>query len=174
MGMSTAQGFQAAGIGASMLGSYEQAQGQRNMYNYESQVASNNAVLADYQASVARQIGATEVNKSELATSQLMGTQRAGLAASGVDLGQGSASEVLQSTEKMGALDAMTIQDNANRQVWGDQVQAQNFRSQAAMAQSAAKSTSPLMAAGTSFLVGAGNFAANSNNLALLKKWGYA
>jgi len=69
-----------------------------------------------------------------LRTAQLKGTQTASLAAHGVALDQGSALDVLTSTDVMGAADAATIHDNAAKESWGDQVQAANYRSQASNA----------------------------------------
>lgn len=111
--------------------------------------ATANAQIADLQAADAITRGNDAVFKSQLRTAQLKGTQTATLAAHGVALDQGSALDILTSTDVMGAQDAATIHDNANKEAWGDKVQAANYRSQAS-------SANPWAVGGTSLLKGAG------------------
>lgn len=96
--------------------------------------ATTNAQLADLQAADAISRGNDAVFKSQLRTAQLKGTQTATLAAHGVALDQGSALDILTSTDVMGAQDADTIRDNANKEAYGDKVQAANYRAQASAA----------------------------------------
>lgn len=96
--------------------------------------ANANAAIADMQAADAINRGNDAVFKSQLRTAQLKGSQTATLAAHGVALDQGSALDILTSTDVMGAADAATIRDNANKEAWGDKVQASNYRAQAAAA----------------------------------------
>lgn len=116
----------ASGV-ASTMGSVSNAISTRNTANI-------NARLADQQAADALARGQSAEFNSRLRTSQLKGTQTAALAAHGVALDQGSALDVLTSTDVMGAADAATIRDNAAKEAWGDKVQAANYRSQAANA----------------------------------------
>ncbi|HEY5993303.1 MAG TPA: hypothetical protein VIU46_01765 [Gallionellaceae bacterium] len=136
-----------------------QAQGHKNMLGYEAQVAGNQAAIAGYQAEMAQQVGATREQDSRLQTAQQFGSQRAHMAASGVDLGEGSATDVLASTEYMGERNAMMIRDDTNRQVW-------NYRNQQAMYQADQKAKlaqadaiNPDMAAFGSLLGSATSFA---------------
>ena len=167
MGLSAAStanvglGLQAFGAGASAFGSYNTATAQKSVLNYESSVATNNATLANYQANVAQQVGDQQLNNSELRSAQLFGTQRATLAANGVDLGSGSANEVLATTKYMGERDALTIQNNTANQVWGSKTQGQNYTSEAAADSATANAINPRMAAATSLLGGAGTVASN-------------
>jgi len=154
-------GLQAFGVGASAFGSYNLGNAQKSVLNYESSVATNNATLANYQANVAQQVGDQQLNDSELRTAQLFGTQRATLGANGVDLGSGSANEVLASTKYMGERDALTIQNNTANQVWGYKTQGQNYTSEAAADSATANAINPRMAAATSLLGGAGIVASN-------------
>jgi hypothetical protein len=94
--------------------------------------ADMNAQLADQQASDAIARGNDAVFKSNLRTAQLKGTQTATLAAHGVALDQGSALDVLTSTDVMGAADAATLKDNASKEAWGYQAKAANYRAEAA------------------------------------------
>jgi hypothetical protein len=111
-----------------------------------------NAGLADQQASDALARGQDAEFKSRLRTAQLKGTQTATLAAHGVALDQGSALDILTSTDVMGAADAATIHDNAAKESWGYKVQASNYRSQAANA-------NPWAAGGASLLGSAASVA---------------
>jgi hypothetical protein len=123
------------------LGTYSSVMG--GMSNFGGSVANAintrrtaniNAQLADQQAADAISRGQSGEFNSRLRTAQLKGTQTASLAAHGVALDQGSALDVLTSTDVMGAADAATIRDNANKEAWGDQVKASNYRAQASAA----------------------------------------
>lgn len=146
----------AAGVGLSAAGSYNQAAAQKGALNYDAIVNENNAQIAQYQAQVAQTVGARQEQNSRLQTADLYGAQRAGMAANGVALDQGSASDVLTSTRMMGERDALTIRDNTAQRVWEDQQQASNFRARANASRAAASSVNPLLAGASSLLGGAG------------------
>lgn len=150
------------GIGASAAGAimsagsaYQQAQGQRSALQYQASVARMNAGLAGDQASDAIRNGQTAEGIQDLRTGQMLGTQRAAMAANGVDLGEGSPNEVLATTKYMGTRDALQIHDNAIMQAWGYRTQQQNFLTDANREENEASAISPWMAAGTSLLTGA-------------------
>jgi len=94
------------------------AQGQKNILGFEAQQAGYQAAMAGYQAQIAQQVGAVKEQDSQLQTAAQFGAQRAHMAAGGIDLGQGSATDVLASTEYMGERNVAMIQDDTNRQVW--------------------------------------------------------
>lgn len=149
----------AAGVASNAVGSYKTAQGQKAALNYQSAVAQNNATIAQYQAQIALENGAAEEQASELRTAAMKGDQRAMLAANGVDLGTGSATEILATTEFMGKRDALTIRDNASRQAWAINEQAKGYASEAAMDQATASAINPAASAFSSLLSGAGQVA---------------
>jgi hypothetical protein len=161
MGISAGQamGLQMAGLGASTMGAFKTATAQQNSLNYESAVAANNAQLAQYQASVAQDVGARQEQAQELKNADLYGNQRAMLAANGVSLQSGSPNEILASTKLMGNNDVMTIRDNTARQVWADQVQASNYSTESQADKAIAGSISPFTSAATSLLTGAATVA---------------
>lgn len=152
---------QAAGVGMSAVGSYNQASAQRGALNYEAGVNANNAKIADWQAGLAEQNGAVQEENQRLKTAAMFGTQRAALGANGVDLGSGSANEVLATTGLMGERDALTIRDNAARQAWAYRNQATGYLSEAATARSAADAINPTLSAGGSLLTGVGTVASS-------------
>lgn len=56
-------------------------------------------------------------------TRRMIGSQRARLAAQGVDVNSGSALDVQADTMALGELDALTIKNNAAREAWGYKTQ---------------------------------------------------
>jgi hypothetical protein len=150
------------GIGASAAGAimsagsaYQQAQGQRSSLQYQASVARMNAGLAAGQASDAIRNGQTAEGIQDLRTAQTLSTQRAQMAANGVDLGEGSPNDVLSTTKYMGARDALQIHDNAMMQAWGYRTQQEGFLTDASRAEREASTISPWTATATSLLTGA-------------------
>ena len=121
------------GLGAvtRSIGSYQTSSAEKQSTAYQASIAANNAILAQDKATSAENVGQQQVQDQDLKTAQTFGMQRANLAANGVDLGEGSATDILASTKMMGNRDAATIQDNAMRQAWGYQTQAADFQSNA-------------------------------------------
>lgn len=108
-------------------------------------VGDYNAQMAELGAQSALLTGQNQVMQQTLRAGQVEGSQRADMAANGIDLGQGSAADVQASTEMMKDIDTNTIQYNAMSQALGYReqgmnaqlqagVQAMNVRSNASMA----------------------------------------
>jgi hypothetical protein len=81
------------------------------------------------------------------------------MAANGIDLGEGSAAEVLTSTDMIKEHDMQTIQANAVRAAWGHRMDATSLTNQARSSRAGADSTSALMAGTSSLLSSAGTIA---------------
>jgi hypothetical protein len=94
------------------------AQGQ-----YAKAVDYENARLSDLEAKDATDRGQLDAQRQGLATRQAVGSSRAALAAQGVDVSSGSAADVQASESASGALDELTIRNNAAREAWGYTVQ---------------------------------------------------
>lgn len=137
-------------------GAYNASSAQRSSLDYQASVAANNTQLATDKASVAIDNGQVAVQNQDLKTAQTFGMQRADLAANGVDLGQGSANDILASTKLMGERDADQLQTNALRDAWGYKTQATDDTSNAAALKAMAGSVSPSSAALTSMIGSAG------------------
>ena len=152
-------GLQTFNAGASAVSSYNQAQTRRNELGFEAQQAGYQAAMAGYQAQIAQQLGANREQDSRLQTAQSFGAERARMAAGGVDLGQGSATDVLASTEYMGERNAMMIRDDTNRQVWQDQSQQAMYQAEQRARLAQMNAINPDMAAFGSLLGSAGSFA---------------
>jgi len=119
-----------------MQASQAAQQGQNAAFAYRQQslaalgragAADFNAVISEQGAQQALAQGEFEGVSLSLKGGQLKGAQRSRLAASGVDLGQGSAAEIQAGTDLMQALDMSTIAANAARSAWGYRVQAANY-----------------------------------------------
>lgn len=176
MGIETltlAQGLQVAGAGASAYSAYSNSQGAKTAYGAQGQVAENNAQIARWQAEDAIRRGDREASRSRMKTNQTKGTQRAQLAANGVDLGVGSALQMLTDTDYFGAVDVDTIKDNAGKEAWAIRAQASNYSNEAALMRSRADAESPWMAAGTSLLTSAGKVSSNWNQPAAKTRRGH-
>ena len=146
-----------ASAGLSAYSAYEQADAQKKTLNYQSQVAANNATIDLQQRSSSIQQGQLEAQQAQLHQAQILGAQRASLAANGIDLTQGSAQDLLTSTKFLGAQDVNTIQSNAARTAWGYDVQAMNDTSTSNLTKWQADSISPIGSAlmtGTNSLLG--------------------
>lgn len=137
----------AQGIGAvtAGLGAYDSTAARKNMLNLDAQIA-------DWQSSQALFSGQAQEEASRMQTGSLFGRQRAQLAANGVQLGSGSALDLLSSTKFIGDVNATTIHNNALRTAWGLQTQATIDRS-------AAGALNPSLSGMTTLLGGAGSVA---------------
>jgi hypothetical protein len=153
--------MQGAGAGMQAYGAYSNSKATKQAYEQQAQVNRNNAQIAGWQAEDALRRGVRSASTARMRTNQLKGNQRASLAAKGVDLGEGSALQLLSDTDYFGDVDATTITDNAAREAWAIRQQAANFNSEASLLKSRADSENPLMAGGMSLLTSAGKVASN-------------
>lgn len=151
-----ATGVQSVGALTATIGSYNKAKAEKYGYEYQSKIARNNAQIKDWQADDARRRGEREEQNHRLKVAAFKGTQIANMAARGIDLGEGSALNILTDTDFMGERDALLIRDNTGKEVWGRGVEASNLRSDAAFKQMQADNISPLRSATETLLTGAG------------------
>lgn len=135
-----------AGIAMGAYGQYKagkasQAAGvaQADVSESQAKVADFNAHVADLQASDAVERGAEAANRYRSQVRGVIGAQRTGFAAGNIDVAFGSAVDVQADAARLGELDALTIRTNAAREAWGYQVQAYDFRQQAAIDRKAGK-----------------------------------
>lgn len=150
---------QIAGAVTSTVGSYNKAKGEKAAANYNAAVARNNADLAQWNAEDALRRGQTAKQKQQIQTNALKGRQRAALAERGIDLGEGSALQLLTDTDMFGAIDANTIEANAAREAFGYKTQATNFLAEMGFQKARGDAINPVSSAFTSALTGAGQVA---------------
>jgi len=153
--------MQGAGAASSAVGSYYSAQSNKTSLGLQADLADINARMSESAAQQTLLTGQREEQKSDIATANLKGTQRASMAANGIDLGVGTANQVLTSTDVLGEADANTIHANAVRNAMGYRTQGVNQTNQANMSRASASAISPLTSATTSLLGSAGSVASN-------------
>ncbi len=106
-------------------------------------VAKNNEVIAGYAAKDALRRGEEEAQKVQRQARMLKGSQRASMAARGLDLQEGTPAQLLDETDFFASMDAATARTNARNEAWGIKARAGNYVKQ-----------NPLMAGATSLLSG--------------------
>lgn len=153
--------MQGAGAASSAVGAYYGAKSSKASLELQANLADINARQLESTAQSTLLTGQREEQKSRIATANLKGSQRASLAANGVDLGVGSAEQILTSTDVLGEIDANTINANAVRSAWGYRTESTNQKNQALMSRASASAISPGGAAVTSLLGSAGSVASS-------------
>lgn len=148
-----------AGLALGAYGTYQQADASRNMANYNAQVADNNAKTAEYAAQDAIRRGDEEAAAIRRNADMLKGSQRASMAARGLDLAEGTAQELQDQTDFFSFADQATARTNAQREAWAARNQGANYRSEAGMQRATARGINPMLSAGASLLGGAGQVA---------------
>lgn len=143
----------------SAVSSYYGAKAQARQLAFEADMAGINARMAESAAERTMAAGRREVQRSKMQTAGLKSRQRVALAANGGALDEGSAVNVLTTTDYIGEVDANTIEANAIAQAWGHKIDAVNQRSAARSGRSAASSISPGQAAMSSIIGTAGSVA---------------
>lgn len=159
MGASAIVGFGSAKSGAkaqqnSLLTDAYAADRSAQVADNSAIVSSNNAALANWQGRDTVRLAEGDVSNimadrsTALASvrndaANVKSAQKTSFAANGVDVGQGSAADVLASTDYVGELNAASItdaaarnaqttRDNAIKTAWGYTVEATNYTNQAA------------------------------------------
>ncbi|MDP7813821.1 hypothetical protein QWI38_11995 [Acinetobacter pittii] len=134
----------AAVKGVEALSTYGKLKSQKKALQQQEQLALSNATLSDNQARQAIEDGTNAVTDYQRNVSAFKSSQINALAENGIDVTQGSAIDLLASTEMLAQGDIDSIKYNAALQSWGHKVQETNFRNQAENYRVAAKSIRPL------------------------------
>ena len=130
------------GIASTVIGSvsaYNQQKAAAQEADFQAQVAKNNAVIAEDNAAKTRDTGYTEANRQRLKTVSAISSQKAGLAASGIDSSFGTSNDLTASTEYYGEMDALTTLNNANSQADAYMAQGSNYGLQSNMYSNSSK-----------------------------------
>ena len=121
-------------LGSTLLGAagaVQQGKAAQQSANYNAKVADMNAKISERQARDAVERGQMEEQQQRMKTAQILGQQRAAMAANGVDLTFGSPLDTLVDTATMGELDALTIRANTYREERDIRQQGNNQTAQA-------------------------------------------
>ncbi len=120
-------------------GTVAQVNGIKQEGRAESKANQYNAAIMRQQAEDAKARGLEEQVSAARKNKQLLGQQRAMMAANGVDLSSATPMEMFTQTAEFGEEDRQTIIDNTNREVWGYNTQATLYDMAAKQAKKAAK-----------------------------------
>jgi hypothetical protein len=123
--------------GVGLAGSAMQSDALRRQGDYARQQGDANARLSDLQALESYRKGSKEAANIKQKAGQVLSSQRAALAAQGLDLGSGTAADVQQDTQELSTLDAEVARNNAWREAWGFKAKALDQRTQGEQTQMA-------------------------------------
>ena len=143
---------QIGGAVSSAAGSYYGAATQKINLESQARMAEMNARISEMGAQSALSQGNKQAAALTLRAGQLKSSQRAAMAANGIDLGEGSAAEVQASTDTMKEIDKNQILVNALQSAWGYRMQGVNYQNEALMARANARGIKPGVALATSLL----------------------
>ena len=148
------------GAGVSAYGAMAQGAAQKQMYDYQAQVAAYNAQVAQQQANIEQQAGEVRAQQAALRGEQERESEVTRIAAGGLDLGSGSAKNVLTSETEITQHDeAMTRYDSSQR-AYALRVQGvqDTMQGQLDIAAGVGAEQAAAFTAGTSLLGGAQQF----------------
>lgn len=148
-----------ASTAVGMMGAQQQAAAQKQQANYQAAIARNNQTVAQWKADDAIKRGKAAQDEHRQNVVAFKGKQRAAMAASGFDINEDDALDILADTAEIGELDALTIKSNAAREAWGHQVEGSNAGAQAGLYDSKANNINSAFAMGTELFSGIGSVA---------------
>jgi hypothetical protein len=114
--------------GATLISGAMEGENAKMQGKFQSSQEMQNARYAEMNAADAIKRGDKEAINVKNKANQLKGSQRAAMAAQGIDLSSGSSADIITETETMGSLDALTAKNNAYREAWGYRSEANNRR----------------------------------------------
>lgn len=139
-GLSPAMGWGsliAQGIGntISAFGSFGITRSQNAIAQSQANIARINAQKMRMQYESTLRASEKDVQRTTMAAGRVKSSQRAALAANGIAIGEGSAAELVASTDIVKEIDVNQIKANATQQAWGYRMQAAGYEGQAIMAE---------------------------------------
>ena len=111
-------------VASSIGNAYAQSQAISAQTTYQRNLSNINKNFSELYAEDALRRGREEEAGIRKKVRQTVGAQRAALAAQGIDVGAGSAIDIISDTREQGALDIVTVKNNAFREAWGYKVSA--------------------------------------------------
>lgn len=151
---------------------YSQSVATRQQGGFAANIAEYNARFSDKAAMDAIDRGNIQANYAQGRVNALTGSQRAALAAQGLDPNSGVGLALQSDAQLMGANDIATIKANAYQEAWGYKTQALNERTQGRLTKNAAKfKAKNLLLEGALKVLGgaAGQFDSSSEKLTVPK-----
>lgn len=123
-GASVLQAFTSLG---NMFAQREYYRGQQSINNATYNI---NKELLEMKADDAIERGEQTLKRYRKSVKQIIGRQRANLAAQGIDLESGSALQIQEDTQMIAAMDELTIRNNAWKESWGYKMDSINLAGQ--------------------------------------------
>jgi hypothetical protein len=165
--------FAVAGAVQGAIGSYFNAKSQQlqlesqaSSLAFQADISRINAVQAEFTAEQIMRAGNLKQGQVSLRAGKIKSSQRASMAARGIDLGVGSAVETIATTDLMKEIDMLTVNSETVRSAEAARLQRQNYMTQAAIQDvssenlyASSRTISPSMAATSSLLGSAGSVA---------------
>lgn len=146
---------QLAVMGVQALSTFSKLNAQKDSLKIQANLANQNATYADIQARDSIDLGRNQVTDYQRNLTSFKSSQINAMADNGIDVSQGSAIDVLASTEMMAQSDLDNIKYNAALESWGHQVEQTNYINEANSLRAQADSIHPLfdslMSVGSSF-----------------------
>jgi hypothetical protein len=118
-----------------LASSYAQADALRTQGEAQKQQADANARIAKVKADEAISQGTKKANVVKRKAAQLRADQAIALVSSGVDVGSDVATNIFRETDELSVIDQLTVRNNAWREAWGYNVQAEQSTFQGNLAQ---------------------------------------
>lgn len=126
------------------FGSFYAAKSKKADLEFQADLSDINSRILEQGAQSALLQGQHETMRVTMRAGQVKAGQRASMAANGIDLGVGSAAEVVASTDIMKEVDTNTIKANAVRSAFGYRTQAVGAKNEGIMARAQAGGINPL------------------------------
>lgn len=131
-----------AGITLVVLAGAAQAKQEREAGKSNAAIAENNARMAEQEGRDEAVQLARESQQAAWRTRAIMGSQRAAIAANGIDSETGNSFDLLGETALFGGAEQSAISQDAARRAWASQGETLNYRNQGAQAKWMGKNSS--------------------------------
>lgn len=154
-----------AGAAVSAVGTIAGGFANQNAANYQAQVARNNSIAAQQNATEAEQAGSAKAENQSQKGAAALAKVKTAQAANGVDVNSGSAVDVQASERETNYLSTENVFHNDMLQAYGYRVQSENFQSEAALDQAKADEAVP-----ASVLSATGGLLSSASSVG--SKWG--
>jgi len=118
-------------LGAVVVGGVVKGVADKMAADSSANAQRRNAIISEEAASQALERGVETTGRIQMQGASLQGAQRAGYGASGADVNTGSAERTQTDTAFLTEMDKTTAKNNAQREAWGLEKQAENTRANA-------------------------------------------
>ena len=149
-----------AGTVMAATGAMNQAQGQKDMYAYQSAVENNKAIVRERQAKATIEQGEEDARTKKAQIKTIGSRQLVTLAGQGGDVTTGTSVDLLAETKELGKWEEQKIRNNAARDANSIRADVTNIRADAQAAKSASDQINPLLAGAATGLQGLGRVGA--------------